>query len=130
MGVVRRLSLAVIWAVVPAVAGAGQVACPDVVSRVHRAVRENRGGEPDLTRIARDLGCSEAWVAYCLQVYGRRGERRGATTRNWRWEELEPGEEPDASAGGEVAEPDEEPRRRSRERPPRIRPTPAPPLDF
>ncbi len=109
-------------------AGGGQVPCADVMHRVNREVTALRGGNPDLSEIAKTLGSTPAWVEHCMYTYGRRPKRPGresAETREARFEKMEE-EEPEEpeEKGPEEAGEEEKERREKRAHLPHPTPTP------
>jgi len=116
----------------PSPARAGQVACAEVISEVNRSIRVNGGVSPELSRVARDVGASPAWVEHCMRVYGRRARRPGLESTEGRESRLErfESDEPEETAPEDVEEAGDDVEPRRREKPPVIRPTPEPPRDF
>lgn len=118
------------WGASPA--RAAQIACADVISEVNRSIRLNGGTSPEISRLAKRLGSTPAWVEHCMRVYGRRARRPGLESTEGRESRLEQFESDEAEeiAPEDIEEPGEDLPPKRREKPPVIRPTPAPPLDF
>ncbi len=86
---IRVLAVACLLPWMPSPSNAAHLECSKVISALAREKRASAGGASDLSKLAKEMGTSIAWIEHCMRTYGRRPRRPGLESAEGRENRLE-----------------------------------------